>query len=95
MSFDDATLQRAHRHCFENKRDIDRSTMVGCFYCLKIYAAAEVSQFTQDRNAPTAICPRCDIDSVIGDASGFDITKEFLVSMHERWFFPLPPQARR
>ena len=28
----------------------------------------------------------CDIDSVIGDSSGFPITKEFLKKMNEYWF---------
>ena len=33
-----------------------------------------------------ALCPSCGIDSVIGDASGFPITEEFLVAMEARWF---------
>jgi hypothetical protein len=35
----------------------------------------------------TALCPECEIDSVIGSASGFPITKEFLELMHAHWFF--------
>jgi len=34
----------------------------------------------------TAICPRCSIDSVIGDASGLPVTKEFLKEMNKHWF---------
>jgi hypothetical protein len=34
----------------------------------------------------TADCPRCGIDAVIGSASGFPITSEFLSSMNGRWF---------
>ena len=34
----------------------------------------------------TAICPKCNIDSVIGESSGFPITKEFLIAMNKRWF---------
>jgi hypothetical protein len=34
----------------------------------------------------TALCPSCGIDSVIGDASGFPITEEFLAAMESRWF---------
>jgi acetone carboxylase gamma subunit len=34
----------------------------------------------------TALCPYCGIDSVIGDKSGFPITKEFLEKMYQHWF---------
>ena len=34
----------------------------------------------------TAICPKCDMDSVIGESSGFPITKEFLGAMYKKWF---------
>lgn len=34
----------------------------------------------------TAMCPYCGIDSVIGSASGFPITPEFLMRMRAYWF---------
>lgn len=34
----------------------------------------------------TAFCPYCGIDSVIGESSGYPITKEFLKKMKEHWF---------
>ena len=34
----------------------------------------------------TAICPYCGVDSVIGESSGFPISKEFLQAMRRRWF---------
>jgi hypothetical protein len=45
----------------------------------------------------TALCPECRIDSVIGDASSFAITTEFLARMHDYWFeraVPLPPEPQ-
>ena len=35
---------------------------------------------------PTALCPYCHADAVIGDASSFPITEEFLKEMNKRWF---------
>jgi hypothetical protein len=32
------------------------------------------------------MCPRCDIDSVLGDRSGFPVSAEFLDEMHRYWF---------
>src|SRR5262245_37274288 len=34
----------------------------------------------------TAVCPECGIDSVIGNASGFEITEAFLEEMRAAWF---------
>ncbi len=44
------------------------------------------SQNTLPDEPPTAECPFCHTDSVIGDASGFPITKDFLKKMKKRWF---------
>jgi hypothetical protein len=38
------------------------------------------------REEPTALCPYCYTDSVLGDASGYPITEEFLKEMNKRWF---------
>lgn len=34
----------------------------------------------------TALCPFCQIDSVIGESCGYAITKEFLLKMNDYWF---------
>lgn len=34
----------------------------------------------------TAICPRCKYDSVIGSASGFELSDEFLRSLYDYWY---------
>jgi hypothetical protein len=34
----------------------------------------------------TLLCPYCEIDSVIGSASGYPITREFLQQMQQYWF---------
>ena len=59
--------------------------MCGCFYCRNIYNPNEIREWIQDSEL-TAACPYCNIDSVIGDASGYPITKEFLKEMHKEWF---------
>lgn len=44
-----------------------------------------------DPEGTTALCARCGIDSVIGDASGYPIIKEFLEEMNEYGFLtPVP-----
>jgi hypothetical protein len=34
----------------------------------------------------TALCPYCHIDAVIGDASGYPLSIEFLQRLHTKYF---------
>lgn len=77
-------LERAHkREATSNVETISRSTNVGCFYCQSIYPAAEIVEYI--RQDHTATCPKCGIDSVMGDAGEFPVTPEFLQRMHEAY----------
>jgi hypothetical protein len=72
-----------HRHCTANRAEIEASESCGCFYCLAIFKPDAVERWLKDG---TAFCPECQIDSVIGSASGLPINKDFLEKMHQRWF---------
>jgi hypothetical protein len=74
----------AHKHSSKHRVEILSSLACGCFYCLSIYPPSDVVEWIDEDQ--TAICPECDIDSVIGDASGYPITAEFLTSMKKQWF---------
>lgn len=56
------------------------------FRCCEIFPPSEITDYISDKE-PTAECPYCHIDAVIGDASGFPITEEFLRKMMYRWFW--------
>jgi hypothetical protein len=81
----------AHEHCIYHREEILSSKLCGCFYCLEIFSPSEITNWVdvpEDNNiGQTALCPRCMIDSVIGDESGYPITKEFLNKMKEHWFW--------
>jgi hypothetical protein len=89
-------LERAHDHCSGHRAELVASTICGCFYCLATFPPSEITEWTdwpdgtpENRElelGETAICPRCGIDSVIGGASGFPMTAEFLSLMQSRWF---------
>ncbi len=81
---DPAILQSVMRRSTHNEAEISRSRFAGCFYCLGIFPASEVKGFLAKER--TALCPRCTIDSVIGDQSGLPITREFLAELHAYWF---------
>ena len=79
------TLRQAHDCSFRNKKQLEQSKLCGCFSCCEIFPPSEITDYISDEE-PTAECPYCHIDAVIGDASGFPITEEFLRKMMYRWF---------
>ncbi len=74
---------KAHEHSSFNREEIMKSSMCLCFYCCQIFPSIEVKKFG---NRGTALCPKCEIDSVIGDAAGFDCTLQFSQDMCKYWF---------
>jgi hypothetical protein len=73
---DQDVRQEAHNHCRYHKPSLMNDEKCGCFYCLKIFSPAEISEWWDDGN--TAICPYCGIDSVIGESCGYPITTDLL-----------------
>ena len=77
-------LQKVYKHSSMNVEEIRKSKLCGCFYCKKIFHANEVEDFID--GGQTALCPYCDIDSVIGDASDISIKLELLDEMNKKYF---------
>lgn len=75
----------AHRYSSNHKEQLVKDKICGCFYCLEIFNPKEIKEWIQDAKG-TAICPFCGIDSIIGDSSGYPITKDFLKEMRNYWF---------
>ena len=77
-------LDKAHKYSSNHRPELEKDNICGCFFCLRIYNPKEIKEWID--SGTTAICPKCDIDSVIGESSGFPITKEFLIAMNKKWF---------
>jgi len=75
----------AHRFSTDHREKILKDNVCGCFYCLSIFSPSQIEEWVEDISG-TAICPHCGIDSIIGEGSGYPITKEFLSKMHDHWF---------
>lgn len=76
----------AHSNSFENEKEIKDSKICGCFYCLSIFEPNRIDMWIDDLYGDaTAICPYCHTDAVIGDKSGFTITKKLLQDMRDYW----------
>jgi hypothetical protein len=81
---------RAHKHGHRNRDEILRSQVCGWFYCLRVFPPSRIDDWVEDKPIITALCPACGIDSVIGSASGFPITADFLEQMRAYWFRGIP-----
>ncbi len=68
---------------FKNKENIDKSEMVGCYYCKLIFPASDIKDYTD--YGETALCPKCDIDSIIPSVT-IEITEELLEICNNYWF---------
>jgi hypothetical protein len=79
----------AHKHSSAHREELKNSDVCGCFYCLEIYDPIEITEWVDEDESGVgqcAICAKCGIDSVIGSASGYPITKEFMLRMNNHWF---------
>ena len=92
MTFSEDVIKLAHIHSSRHRRELAMSKVCACFYCGSIFALDEIkdwlSNLIDDLNEEdTALCPKCGIDSVIGDKSGFPIANsKFLAAMRAYWF---------
>jgi hypothetical protein len=82
-------IREAHGHCSNHRSEVLSSSKCGYFYCLAVYFPSAIVKWIdvdESGEGQTAICPRCGIDSVIGDSSGFEVTPSFLKRMKSFWF---------
>jgi len=75
----------APKHSICHRRELEASDCCGCFYCLAIFRPEDIERWLSDGDG-TAVCPHCQIDSVIGSASGYPISRDFLERMQRHWF---------
>ena len=81
----DARIISAHSFSMNNEPMLMSDKKCGCFYCLRVFDPSEITEWIEDESG-TALCPYCGIDSVIGESSGYPLTREFLAEMQQYWF---------
>jgi len=68
--------EKISRHSIYNRGALENDNLCGCYYCLAIFSPREIDDWADEDD--TALCPRCWVDAVIGESSGYPITREFL-----------------
>lgn len=80
-------LDSIHKSSFGNHEIIINSKNCGCFHCCQIFSPQLVVTWTQEpSDTKTGWCPKCNVDSLIGDAGGPGITNELLIAMYDKFF---------
>lgn len=81
-------LGELHKHCMMNRHNILLSSQCGCFYCLKLFDPCEIDLWTDIVNdvGQTALCPYCDIDSIIDNVTFNELDESILKALNRRYF---------
>lgn len=80
-------LEQAHKGSSSHKEEILASELCACFYCEQSFSPIDIKEWIEEdsTNGQTAICPKCNIDSVL--SLKYPITdKQFLTEMNNLWF---------
>ena len=88
-------LHAIWQHCTRHGKHIASSEWAGCFFCLSIFAPAEITEWIDEppggdgRAHPppgdTALCPRCGMDAVLPSAA-IPIDRDLLERMAAVYF---------
>lgn len=79
-------LRFHHSRCHCNREDIQSSQTAGCFHCLEIFPASEVTAYIVAPPSGDAHCPRCGMDSVIADDGLNEFSSDLLMAIHRYAF---------
>ena len=79
-------LLKIHKLSSNHKKSLIKEDVCGCFYCLSIFSPKLITDWIEDENDLTAICPYCGIDSIIPKCYSYQLNKELLQEMREYFF---------
>lgn len=82
---DKANLEAAHAYTFDNAQMLFARQSCVCIYCWERYESSEIIQISNS-TLGTALCPKCGIDAIVGEISGFELSDEFIGKMYDRFF---------
>jgi hypothetical protein len=77
-------LKQIHNHTFKNRSEIAKSVLCHCIYCKEASPSSHVDEWADE--GETALCPKCGVDSMVGDASGYEMTVPLLSALQDFWF---------
>ncbi|MEI0567865.1 cytoplasmic protein [Brachyspira pulli] len=79
-------LFKIHKLSSNHKKLLMKEDICGCFYCVTIFNPRLITDWIEDADDLTAICPYCGIDSVIPKHSDYELNEQLLEEMREYFF---------
>ena len=76
---------KAHNFTSDNYQMLFAKQECVCIYCKQRFQSNEILDYTYS-NKGTALCPYCEIDSVIGEYCGYELSEEFINKMYKIFF---------
>lgn len=77
-------IEKLHSYSSHNKDLISKASKCYCFYCKHAFDSNEINNYIDD--GQTALCPNCDIDSIIPDSIDEKINESIIDEMNKYWF---------
>lgn len=87
----DINLKQIHSECGWHEKAILNSELCGCFNCLSQFPPSQITDWIEEspdcpRGAgKTAMCPNCDIDTVLPDSVKGGLSEELLELMQKEY----------
>lgn len=79
-------IDEAIKYATSNEKEIQKSKIAGCYFCLRVYPASEITDEDYLVEERTAMCPHCQVNAVLPDTSGFELSTETLEKIHNYYF---------
>lgn len=79
-------FEEIFQHTTNNDIEILNSEKCSCIFCRHTFDARSVQDWISDEKGVTAICPECGMDSLVGDASGFQIDRDTLKEINLEYY---------
>lgn len=85
------SLKQIHGECGWHEKAILNSKYCGCFNCLEIYPTSEITEWIEESEktirgkGKTALCPKCDIDTVLPESKHYELTAVILIRMNKEY----------
>jgi hypothetical protein len=71
-------------YAIHNRLNLEKVNKCGCYHCLTMFDPKEIKEWVD--NDDTAMCPYCEIDSVIPENTDYFLSKELLTKINEHYF---------
>lgn len=86
MKYSKEQFPEIYKHTKNNEIDILNSKKCSCLFCRQTYDARRVSDWSNENNKISAVCPECGMNAVVGDASGFSLDHDTLKQLNLTYF---------